>query len=77
MIKEYCQLYYSRAPVFEENFYNRKQHNRVLTPVGTPAVATDPVVHAVLCAPAVQLDSVVDECARAGIVALYATSVVQ
>ena len=42
--------------------------NHELTPVGAPAVSSDPVVHAVLRAPAVQLDCVVDEERVAGVV---------
>ena len=42
--------------------------NHELTPVGAPAVSSDPVVHAVLRAPAVQLDGMVGGARVAGVV---------
>jgi len=48
----------------------------VLTPVGTPTITTDPIVHTILSTPTIQLDGMISNLWTAGIIHVDATGVV-
>ena len=61
-IRSYIHLFKKKKKKKEQ----RIEHD--FTPVGAPAVSSDPVVHAVLRAPAVQLDGMIGGACAAGVV---------